>query len=101
MAKRNKRERPAFKAALSDVTPKDKGIVVSMHRFRWKELHGNTPTEKMIRMVRFIWMRDTLTWTQRNALHSTILGACMRQGLIEHDSAKLIVTNAGKDALGV
>jgi hypothetical protein len=78
MAKHKTRRPVPYKPAIGEA--KDKGVVVSAQRARWKEAHSKT-TPEMIRMVRFIWMR-MLHWEDRNKLHARVLGACMRAGLV-------------------
>jgi hypothetical protein len=72
-------------------TEKFKGTVVSAARARWKEKHGRV-TENMIRMVRFVWMRDL-------KLHKRDLGACLEAGLLRYSGDKLAVSTLGERLL--
>lgn len=85
-----KRERAPYKPAIEDATARDRGVVVSAARARWKAKHM-LPSEKVIRMVRFIWMRD-LRWEDRTKLNSQVLGAAMRWGYVwrepEHEKSR-------------
>ena len=91
--RRTKKKRYVYHPAFEDATPKDKGTVVSLSRFRWKLKHDEA-TERVIRLVRFIWMRD-LAWEDRYKLHSGVLGAAMRQGYVVRDDKKLTTSPAG------
>jgi hypothetical protein len=77
MAKHKTRRRAPYKPAIDEG---QKGVVVSVQRAKWKLGHWRA-TQPMIRMVRFVWMRD-LHWEDKHKLHSTVLGACMRAGMI-------------------
>ena len=59
--------------ALRDVT-------VTEARARWKARHVN-PSERMIRMLRYLWMRGDFRWEDRYKLHGGTLGALLRAGL--------------------
>ncbi len=89
-----------FKPAIEDAKPEDKGTVVSAQRARWKQANDE-PTERMIRMTRFIWMRD-LMWDDRHKLHKSTLGQCMSAALVTRASnGVLLVTESGERLLNV
>jgi hypothetical protein len=73
-------------------------VVVTEQRARWKEIHDH-PTEKMIRCMRFIWMRHPFSWKDRTKLHGGVLGALLRGGYVERDRDMLAVTRKGGDVL--
>lgn len=89
-----------YTPAFDDASARDKGTVVSAQRARWKEAHDRA-TPQMMRMVRFVWMRRIL-WTERFKLHSTVLGACLRAGLLTYTArGYLVSTDAGDSLLHV
>lgn len=90
-------KRPA-KLALPDAGRWFRAVVVTEARARWKVTHDR-PTEKMIRLMRFIWMRHPFSWSGRNKLHGGVLGALLRGGYVERDRDMLVVTRKGGDVL--
>lgn len=87
------------KLALPDVPRSLRDVTVTEGRARWKETHDQ-PTERMIRMIRYIWMRNGgLPWMNRNRLHGGTLGALLRAGYAERDRDVLKLTRRGGDAL--
>jgi hypothetical protein len=90
-----KRQPAPYKPAIEGASAKDKGVVVSIQRFRWKAKHDQ-PSENMIRMVRFVWMRRDVAVF---ALHGGLLGACMRAGLLWRRDDVIHITRAGMRAL--
>lgn len=95
-----KRKRKPDAPALAVERP-DRGCVVTARRARWKEKQVE-PTEEMIRMVRFIWMRE-LHWEDRHKLNKRLLGQCMERGLVwrepDHNKStdRLLATYAGRE----
>jgi hypothetical protein len=92
-----KRQPAPYKPAIG--TARDKGVVVSESRFRWKEKHERAH-EMTIRLVRFVWMRDPFVWADRNRLHAHWLGVALRQGYLaaaypSHKGPQIKVTASG------
>lgn len=86
------------KLAFDGVGKRDRKVVVTLARFKWKQAHSGV-TEHMIRMVRFLWMRDAVLWSSCDRLHAATLGRCLRAGLVEHRENMLVVTNDGQRLL--
>ncbi len=98
MAKR-KRVRAPDKLAIELRDPKYRPCVVTARRAKWKETQA--PSERVISMLRFIWMRQHLLWKDRHALHGPTFGTALRLGLVEStplaSSARLALTPEGED----
>lgn len=77
--------------AIPEVKKRDRDVVVTAGRARWKQNHA-APTERMIRMLRFIWMR-TLTYEDRHKLNALTLGALTRAGLVHYDGSAMVAVN--------
>ena len=99
---RNKRRREPEKLAFHQVGTDYRQCVVTARRAKWKETQK--PSERVIRLLRFIWQRQRLTWSDRHKLNGPSLGTAMRMGLLrgqphdkQVDSAPLHLTADGED----
>ena len=90
-------KKPA-KLALPDVPRACRDAVVTEARARWKDGH-DVPSERVIRLLRFLWMREAFPWMSRNRLHGGTLGAALRGGYVERNKDLLKTTLRGGSAL--
>jgi hypothetical protein len=93
---RKKNRKPA-KLAMEIKGVVERQNVVTALRERWKLKHSG-PTDRLIRFIRFVWMRE-LVAPDRYKLHAGLLGAATRDGYIAFDGSKLKVTSIGEAVL--